>query len=176
MPMTLLIGFYADADPARHGEFIEEIVIFVEDEITSAAARERFPVLGHPKTRLVEHRRRLSYSQLLAYANRHLQGAGVITANADIFFDETLALLEEEPLAGRMVCLSRWDQDAGGTFRHFECPESQDAWIFEPPMPPIAADFCLGKPGCDNRLVYEAERAGLLVSNPSRVRTCTPSA
>lgn len=180
MPMTLLIGFYADADPARRGEFlecisrnsanthIEEIVIFVEDEITSAAARERFPVLGHPKTRLMEHRRRLTYSQLLAYANLQLQGAAVIMANADIFFDETLALLEEESLAGRMVCLSRWDQAADGTFRHFECPESQDAWIFEPPIPPIAANFCLGKPGCDNRLAYEAERAGLLVSNPSR--------
>jgi len=58
----------------------------------------------------------------------------VIIANADIFFDETLAPLEEEPLAGRMLCLSRWDQSRDGTFRHFECPESQDASIFEPPI------------------------------------------
>src|ERR1700726_812036 len=180
MPMTLLIGFYADAEPARRGEFlecisrnasnanIEEVVVFVEDETTSAAVRERFPVLGHPKARLLEHGRRLTYSQLFAYANLNLNGAAVIIANADIFFDETLALLEEETLSGRMLCLSRWDQATDGTLSHFDRPESQDAWIFEPPLPPIAADFCLGRSGCDNRLAYEAERAGLLVLNPSR--------
>jgi hypothetical protein len=178
--MILLIGFYADADPARCGEFlecisrnagntqIEKIVVFVEDETTPAALQERFPVLRHPKTRLLEHRRRLTYSHLFAYANLHLKGTGVIIANADIYFDETLALLEEEPLAGKMFCLSRWDEDAEGTSRHFDCPESQDAWIFEPPIPPIAADFYLGKPGCDNRLAYETERAGLVLLNPSR--------
>jgi hypothetical protein len=178
--MILMIGFYADADPARRGEFlecirrntanthIEEIVIFVEDETTSAAVRERFPVLGHAKIRLLEYGRRIRYSQLFKYANLHLKGTIFIVANADIFFDETLALLEEEPLGGRMLCLSRWDQAADGTIRHFEWPDSQDAWIFETPIPPIAADFCLGKPGCDNRLAYEAERAGLVVLNPSR--------
>lgn len=178
--MTLLIGFYADADWGRRSEFLEcircnaanayidEILIFVEDETASAAVRERFSVLGHSKIRLLEHGRRLIYSQLFAFANLHLKGAAVIIANADIFFDETLALLEEETLAGRMLCLSRWDQATDGTLRHFDHPESQDAWIFEPPLPPITADFCLGKPGCDNRLAYEAERAGLLLSNPSR--------
>jgi hypothetical protein len=105
---------------------------------------------------------------LFEHANRYLNGAAVIIANADIFFDETLGLLEEEPLAGRMLCLSRWDQAADGGFRHFDRPESQDAWIFEPPVPCIAADFCFGKPGCDNRLAYEAERAGLSMLNPSR--------
>jgi hypothetical protein len=110
--MILMIGFYADADPARRGEFlecirrntanthIEEIVIFVEDETTSASVRERFPVLGHAKIRLLEYGRRIRYSQLFKYANLHLKGTVFIVANADVFFDETLALLEEEPLAG----------------------------------------------------------------------------
>jgi hypothetical protein len=126
--MILMIGLYADADPARRGEFlecisrnaanthIEELVVFIEDETTSAVVRERFPVLGHPKTRLLEHGRRLTYSQLFAYANLHLKGSAVIIANADIFFDETLGLLEEEALAGKMLCLSRWDQAADGMF------------------------------------------------------------
>ena len=64
-----------------------------------------------------------------------------IVANADIFFDETLALLEEEPLAGRMLCLSRWDQAADGTFRHFVWPDSQDAWIFENADPSNRGEF-----------------------------------
>jgi hypothetical protein len=178
--MILLIGFYADTDPGRRSEFlkcvrhntanahIDDIVVFVEDETTPTIVREHFPVLRHPKVQLLKHGRRLTYSQLFEYANLHLKGAGVIIANADIFFDETLALLEEETLSGRILCLSRWDQATDGTLSHFDRPESQDAWIFEPPLPPIAADFCLGRPGCDNRLAYEAERAGLLVLNPSR--------
>ena len=95
-------------------------------------------------------------------------GSGVIIANADIFFDETLALIESEPLDGKMLCLSRWDEDSNGILRHLDRPDSQDAWIFEPPLPRIASDFFLGKPGCDNRLAYEVACAGLAVLNPSR--------
>jgi hypothetical protein len=178
--MILLVGLYIDASAARTAEFIEcvrrnasneqidQLTVFLEDSLSLVDARSRFPTLAHPKVQLIAHGRRLTYADLFEHANRYLNGAGVIIANGDIFFDETLALLEEEVLAGRMLCLSRWDQAADGTFRHFDRPESQDAWIFEPPVPPIGADFCLGKPGCDNRLAYEAERAGLLVSNPSR--------
>ena len=67
-----------------------------------------------------------------------------------------------------MFCLSRWDEAADGTLRHFDRPYSQDAWIFVPPLPRLVSDFNLGKLGCDNRLAYEAERVGLIVSNPSR--------
>lgn len=178
--MILLVGLYVDASVARTEEFIEcvrrntsnehieSITVFLEDSVSSADAQARFPALAHRKVRLVAHGQRLTYAQLFEYANRHFPGVGVIISNADIFFDETLALLEEEPLAGRMLCLSRWDETTDGTFRHFDNPASQDAWVFEPPVPQIAADFSLGKPGCDNRLAYEVERAGLLVLNPSR--------
>jgi hypothetical protein len=178
--MILLVGFYIDASVARTEEFIEclrrntsnehieSITVFLEDSVSLADAQAHFPALSHPKVQLIAHNQRLTYAQLFEHANRHFPGAGVIISNADIFFDETLALLEEVPLAGRMLCLSRWDQATDGAFRHFDSPDSQDAWVFEPPVPPIAADFCLGKPGCDNRLAYEVERAGLLVFNPSR--------
>lgn len=178
--MNLLVGFYNDASPIRTGEYvecvrrnsanphIESIIVFIEDQTPLADVRARSPALAHPKVQFVEHALRLSFKQLFEYANRHLAGAGVIIANADIYFDETLALLEEESLAGKMLCLSRWDETSDGALRHFDRPDSQDAWIFEPPVPRIAADFFLGKPGCENRLAYEAECAGLTVSNPSR--------
>jgi hypothetical protein len=178
--MFLLVGLYVDASGARTAEFIEcvrrnasnehidQITVFLEDLLSPVDAQTRFPALAHPKVHLVAHGQRLTYEDLFEYANRFLNGAGVIIANSDIFFDETLALLEEEPLVGRMLCLSRWEQAADGTSRHLDRPDSQDVWIFEPPLPRIAARFCLGRPGCDNRLACEAERAGLLVSNPSR--------
>lgn len=178
--MNLLVGFYNDASPIRTGEFvecvrrnsanphIESITIFIEDQVSPDEARTLFPALTHFKIRLVEHGKRLTYAHTFEYANRNLAGAGVIIANADIFFDETLALIDEVSLQGRMLCLSRWEEGIDGVPRHFEAPHSQDAWIFEPPLPHIPGDFCLGKPGCDNRLAYETERAGLVLANPSR--------
>jgi hypothetical protein len=178
--MILLTGFYNDASQERTGEFlecvwrnadnvyVEMIIVFLEDQLSSLDAQVRFPALAHPKVELIEYGRRLTYAQLFEYANHHLAGAGVIIANGDIFFDETLGLLETQSLTGKLFCLSRWDESPDGTSRHYDQPCSQDAWIFEPPLPRIDADFSLGSPGCDNRVAFEAERAGLAVSNPSR--------
>lgn len=178
--MILLVGFYQDVNAVRTEEFIEcarrniansridQLTVFIEDSASAAEVRAHHPTLVHAKVRLLEHGRRLTFAHLFGHADRHLAGSAVIIANADIFFDETLALLDEEPLGGTMLCLSRWDEGADGTLRHFDRPDSQDAWIFEAPLPRIESDFCLGMPGCDNRLAHEAERAGLTVSNPSR--------
>lgn len=178
--MNLLAGFYIDANPVRTEEFVEcvrrnaahphidSITLFLEDQLPADKIRSCFPALADPKVRLIEHGRRLTYEQAFEYANRKLAGAGVIVANADIFFDETLGLTDEVSLEGKMLCLSRWDEGLDGTPRHFDCAHSQDAWIFESPLPHIASDFPLGKPGCDNRLACEAQRAGLAVTNPSR--------
>ena len=178
--MNLLVGFYADAAPGRTEEFVEclrrntdnplinTIRVFLEDPLPPAEAKARFPGLAHPKVHLVAHGRRLTFKRLFDYANLHLARAGAIIANADIYFDDTLALIEGDTIAGRMLCLSRWDEVQEGVLRHLDRPDSQDAWIFEPPLPGFNCDFCLGKPGCDGRLAYEAERAGLTVSNPSR--------
>ena len=118
--------------------------------------------------RLVAHGRRVTYRDLFDYANRELPGRRVILANTDIFFDHTLARLDDYPLAGRLLCLSRWDLQSDGSWRLFDREDSQDAWIFQSPLPDFACDFHLGIPGCDNRLAWEAEQAGLVVSNPSR--------
>ena len=178
--MILLVGLYLDTAPARMEEYIacvarnaanahiEQITVFVEDRLAPSDLAGRYPALADQKVHLVAHGHRLTFAHLLDYANRHLAGAGVIIANADIYFDETLGLLEEESLAGKMLCLSRWDEMPDGALRHFDRPDSQDAWIFESPLPRITADFFLGKPGCESRLAYEAESAGLTVSNPSR--------
>lgn len=178
--MILLVGFYEDADAARRAELIDSlrrncanpdidrVVVFIEEPVTADALRQRQALFAEGKIRLVEHGRRLGFADLFAYANAHLSGAAVAIANADIFFDETLALLDRIRLPGQLLCLSRWDEQEDGSTRHFDNPSSQDAWIFEPPLPELACDFHLGVPGCDNRLAFEAERAGLLVSNPSR--------
>jgi hypothetical protein len=104
----------------------------------------------------------------MQYASEKLPGRTVVIANADIFFDKTLD--HARPAKGELYALGRWDDDARG-LRHFERIDAQDAWIFRSPLPAAmiaGSGFCVGMHGCDNRLAYEAEKAGLRVSNPSR--------
>ena len=174
--MILLLGFYQDRSPARRGELadclrrnllnenIAEVHVFLEDNLDPAA----YPVLAHAKVRLVPHGRRLTFGDLFAYANRALPGQRVIIANSDIYFDHTLARLDGYQLGGKLLCLSRWDVQADGTTRFFEQPWSQDAWIFQTPLPHFSSDWHLGIPGCENRLAHEATAAGLALENPSR--------
>jgi hypothetical protein len=178
--MIVLAGFYIDASVERLGELltciernasnrkIAAVHVFIEDAIDPARLRTQYPQLALPKVRLVNHGRRVTYRDFFAYANRELPGQRVIIANADIFFDHTLGRLDGRDLAGRLLCLSRWDLLHDGSWRLFEFEGSQDAWIFQTPVPDFPCDFHLGLPGCDNRLAWEAERAGFVLSNPSR--------
>ena len=177
--LALLVGFYRDPAPARMRELttclehnasndrITELHVFTED-VDATAAQEQHPVLRHSKIRIVDHGRRARYSDFFAWANTHLVGKIVAVANADIYFDDSLALVETVDLQKKLLCLSRWDVQADGSARLFERPDSQDAWIFRAPIRAFPCDFQLGQPGCDNRLAWEAQQAGLQVSNPSR--------
>jgi hypothetical protein len=178
--MVLLIGLYLDPDAARLGEFltclernvanraIDEVHVFVEEEINPADLAGRYRLLRSRKVRLVVTGVRVTYAALFAYANCELPGRRVIVANADIFFDHTLVRLADYDLADCLLCLSRWDVHADGTWSLFDFEASQDAWIFQAPLRDVACDFPLGILGCDNRLAWEAEHAGLMVANPSR--------
>lgn len=180
MTMILLAGFYLDPSAERLAELlgciernsanrrISALHLFVEDRVDPAWLRSRYPQLAAPKVRLVPHGRRVTYRDLFTYANEQLAGERVILANADIFFDHTLARLDDCDLRGRLLCLSRWDLHGDGIWRLFDFESSQDAWIFDAPIRPFPCDFHLGLLGCDNRLAWEAAGAGLLLANPSR--------
>lgn len=178
--MILLTGLYEDADLSRRSELIEclnrnvendhldEIHLFVEEPLELGGLLTRHSVLAAAKIRLIAHGRRVTYQGLFTHANSGLLGHRVIVANADIFFDHTLACLDGYDLSGKLLCLSRWDVQPDGSAHFFDHPASQDAWIFQAPIPDLPCDFHLGVPGCDNRLVWEAEHAGLALYNPSR--------
>jgi FkbM family methyltransferase len=176
--MILLTAFYADPDPNRCGELLEclkrnlehtqfeEVHVFVEDASAHELLHRWFAAA--PKLRLLQQGRRATYRDLFAHANTLPRGRIVIIANADIFFDESLARLNGHELSGRLLCLSRWDVRPDGSVAFFDHSASQDAWIFQTPIRKFPCDFHLGVPGCDNRLAWEAGHAGLQVSNPGR--------
>ncbi|QJX01312.1 hypothetical protein FTUN_8956 [Frigoriglobus tundricola] len=177
--MILLVGFYEDPDPGRHDELstclrcnvandrLEEVHVFAEEALERDVAGT-YPELRAAKVRVVAHGRRVTYRDLFAYAGRRLAGRRVVIANADIYFDDTLARLDAVDLAGRLLCLTRWDVRPDGSATFSDRGDSQDAWIFVAPVRDFSCDFHLGVPGCDNRLAWEADRAGLAVANPSR--------
>jgi hypothetical protein len=178
--MILLAGLYLDPHSARLDEFLTSIErnaanreiagvhVLVEEEIDPSQLVSSHPQLASPKVRLVVVGSRVTFRLLFDYANGKLAGRRVIIANTDIFFDRTLARLDHYDLAGWLLCLSRWDLHPDGLWRLFDYDMSQDAWIFQPPVPPFPCDFHLGVLGCENRLAWEADRAGLLLANPSR--------
>lgn len=177
--MILINSLYKERDPRRQNELleclrrnielvrIEEVHLMVEDSM-ARAEMESHPLFSSEKIRLVEHGRRVTFRDLFAYANRELLGRRVIIANADIYFDRTLARLDDYDLTGKLLCLSRWDVRSDGSAEFFEQPSSQDAWIFQTPIREFPCDFHMGVLGCDNRLAWEAYNAGVKVSNPSR--------
>ena len=178
--MILLVGHYEEAQPQRAAEYrealrrnvanehIECIRLLIEDGTSAELLRARGEPYDNAKVQIASQGKRLTFDALFSMAERDWSGYPVIMANADIAFDDTLAMLEDVALQGSLLCLSRWNESADGRLDHFDAPNSQDAWIFEPPLPAIACAFELGTPGCDNRLAHEASRAGLRVLNPSR--------
>ncbi len=172
-PVNLLTSHYTDKHPARQGEILTTLEqniansriarIHLFDETSSIRCGSRIqrvgPRIGVP---------RVTYRDFFDYANTYLPGQIAIIANADIFFDDSLAALVEHGLNGTLMCLSRWDEQPGRAPVHFLNPESHDAWVFQAPIRPFSCDWPLGVPGCDSRLAAEAKRAGLRLINPSR--------
>ena len=71
-----------------------------------------------------------------------------IIANLDIYFDETLALVQNIR-SDQCFALTRWDvTDEGLIFTNRG--DSQDCWIFRGKPIPMPADFSMGRIGCDN--------------------------
>ena len=177
--MILLTGFYTDTIAARRDELatclrlnlanphFERVCLLVEDATDPLQIQRSVPHPQHAKLRMKPLGRRARYSDFFEYANGLGAGHKIVVANADIWFDETLSRVRTQRLEKRLLCLSRWDVQANGRTLFYYCVDSQDAWIFVTPIPHFPCDFSLGTPGCDNRIAWEAEHAGLEVSNPS---------
>ena len=113
--------------------------------------------------------RRLTFQAAFEYASRNLRGELVALANADIYFDQSLSRLADARLdfANHVLALLRWDVLPDASLQWRPRMDSQDAWIFRSPLPPLECDFPLGLLQADNRIVQVMIDAGMRVSNPS---------
>lgn len=88
-----------------------------------------------------------------------------IIANADIYFDETLLLIEGQDKKN-VYALNRWNI-INNKKQHYNELCSADVWIWHGVPKNVNGDFYLGWNGCDGRLGYEIENAGYNLYNPS---------
>ena len=121
---------------------------------------------------------RKSFADFFTLAAKRFSGHVCVIANADIAFYTSLLGAAELLLAAtgpRLMALTRWDDASGPSMEGRIDPQrwrfysqSQDTWMFVAgALPSFEAGFTLGIPACENRLAYEAFRAGVGVLNPA---------
>lgn len=84
-------------------------------------------------------------------------------------------VLHDYDLSGKFLALTRWNVRSSGLIELHGCDDSQDAWIFEAPLPKMsnAHKIFIGVVRCDNCIAYTAAQAGLEVINPSlSIQSC----
>ena len=158
------------------------VVIFMSEDqelpgsIKRALSEENFNKI---KIHRVPVGHRSTYGGFFSYANENLEGELCVLCNNDMSFDESLNEItcdEEFDLEGHFISLTRWDLGYDNSLR-FKRParirkNSQDAWIFKPPVPLKMIEkggFYMGRPGCDGMVSYLAVISGLKVFNPSLI-------
>ncbi|CAE7832793.1 unnamed protein product [Symbiodinium microadriaticum] len=115
---------------------------------------------------------RLKFSDAFRLANERLPaGTRVVVANADIYFDDSLRIIQHTSkfTPDTAVALSKWINE-GSTLTLPIRADSQDAWMYVSPMKEDVipqADFVFGMPKSDNRLARILMDSGYRVINPA---------
>lgn len=113
---------------------------------------------------------RPTYGSMFDLINTYYAGKKIILSNADIYCNETLALLDNYDLTNTFLALSRWQVKPDGSLTpYFTTPimYSQDTWIFKAPIKKFTNDAIeIGTCGCDSKIAYQAFLSGMKVVNP----------
>jgi hypothetical protein len=206
MKIHLFLSLYPEKNEARCQDFrdclaknqtnslIDEIFILCEpatdwSRFVGLAAGQRLtiiPVLHRP-----------TYAECFAVATKVADPDTIsVIANADIYFDETLALARpmrdidcyallryetiryERPdlhIVGEVGGQQHWGfrpDKQNPRAREELCNGSQDAWIFKGPIFVKGADFSPGLMNCDTRIAWQASATCYRVCNPSLSIKC----
>jgi hypothetical protein len=180
MPIHLIIQYCNDRRPARQAEYDECVrrnlanpEIAAVHNLVEAATIVPAEFRSHEKYRERPLDHWMMYRDAFEYAAANLAGEIVCLANLDIFLDPTCGWDSVGPIldANIVLCQSRIEfapdrqpyKDAGLNEAGFA--NSQDAWVFRPPLLPADCDFEIGELGCDNAIAHRIKQAGKLPVN-----------
>ncbi|NIO79505.1 MAG: glycosyltransferase [Candidatus Aminicenantes bacterium] len=154
---------------------IDEIHVLYDTNKDDAGRKSRLLKFleKNPGIEKVYIKGRPTYEEMFNYANSKFPESRIIICNADIYFNETLVLLNDVDLVNTFLVLSRWDVVSGekarlihDRFNDFNYM-SADAWIFKTPLNiNFTCDYRLGTMFCDSFLNSQLFKSGLNVYNP----------
>lgn len=113
-----------------------------------------------------------SFGSIFKIANAQYPHRHIILSNADIYFDESLHLIDDTHLHNTVLALSRLNPTHNG-FK-LQIHLSQDVWIFKTPLPttPALDTIHMGTWCCEGLLALQLEQIGLRVANPCLTVSC----
>ena len=175
--MNLLIEYFNSSNHMRNGEYlyclhqnigndhIHDIYLFMEED-----AELNF---DSSKIKKIIVKDRPTYKDLFEYCNQNLKDQICIVANADIIFDNSLRYFNSVNFDKIFYALSRWEistpDGKNWEIEPFENAASQDTWIFKTPVSTSdLMNYTMGKPGCDNKIVYHMRELGYTCRNPGK--------
>lgn len=185
LPVHLIQQYYIPDDTTRQEEVSQCLRVNLENDsihkihmLTEGAS---YPELM--ASRKIVHKnigKRLTYLDAFQYINTFSEECLVIISNADICFDSSLVCLQTMDFMEGKACqaLLRWEYATKVLFG--PRPDSQDSWIFHHrPGNPIIPDryiqylnFELGRPGCDNKLIWCLQLMSFHIFNePKRIQS-----
>lgn len=169
--MNLFTTAYWEPDENRREELSEclerniesnlfdNIYVLVEGDLPEFAIQ---PVIAR------HQEGRQTFGQLFDWVSEVSQEDSInVVANSDIYFDDSLLMVNAIDMIGTCLALSPHDVQSDGRSIPRNLIDTQDCWIFKGRIPPMSADFGPGKAGCDNRIAWEIQNAGYEVLNPS---------
>jgi hypothetical protein len=171
MPIHLYTEYYLSSNAQRQEEIdccllnnlnnplIDKVFIFCEINL---------PNIQHPKIRVLKTNKRLTFSMFFSVIEKSEDSCINILANADIHFNATIAHCYNLRHY-QCYALSRYDKHLASPINvitPFWRNDSQDAWVVRGASKLKEAHFCLGIPGCDNRIAYLLKDAGYEILNP----------
>lgn len=169
-PIVLYVNFYTDKSNDRQNELVYcqkmnadldsiDKIYFIVDNLE---LYKQWTV-DFPKIKLIYLGNRPMFTSFFQIANQtqHHPKQINIVSNTDIHFTSSLDLLKTFDWQNRALCLSRQDTNVA---------YSQDVWAWQGTMRNISTEsnFCLGTPGCDNRIAQILYMCGYKLHNPSK--------
>jgi hypothetical protein len=189
-PIYLFLQYYVDPVRARQKEIESCLKFNVENPLIERVylLNERTykpkELGGLNSTKLVQINisKRLQYGDVFHYVNTQQLKGYIIIANSDIFFDETIGNIKrsEMHLRKQMLALLRYEYNPSNKNNSpLFGPryDSQDTWIFHTsqfiqPREEKVFNFNLGKPGCDNKLIYLMNMLNYeIINDPLTIKT-----
>lgn len=152
-----------------NNDLISDIFLFTEDILDFSN------FINKHKITQIMLGRRCTFKDVFTFANDKLNGRTVMVANSDIYFDHTLKRLVGKNnkityFGNSVLALLKWHKQTETELKFLLRSDSQDAWIFQPPLNSSIiehSDFYIGAVRCDNRLAELLVIGGHHVINPA---------